>query len=227
MHKWDRISWVATGIFVTSVALATIFQKDIYLFLMVGSYMLRPTLYALGIASRFADERQISIQYRSGNLALTILIAAIIVMAIKNQIEGKPPDDFNVLLMVGLASRALSGVLMIGDYRAVGMRIAIAVGSLWILFVLAENGLALGAVPEAGPGIVFVLLGLLGGRMPRISAWILAVLAVAAIYFIAFRTGHGFTFYQALTGLLVSLPLAAASFCFFKSAQTETEVPVP
>jgi hypothetical protein len=222
MHKWDAISWWATGIFVLSAVLAAALQNDQFLFLMVGSYMLRPTLQALGFALKYSDERQMSIQYRSGNLALTILIVAIIVLAIKNNIEGKPSDDFNVLVIIGLAARALAGILMIGDYRAVGMRITVGVGSLWIIFILAENGLALKGIPEAGPGIIFVLLGLLGQRIPRIIAGVLGVLAMAALYFIAFRTGHGFTFYQAITGLLVSLPLAAASFCFFKGSGTET-----
>lgn len=222
MPRWDAISWWATGIFVLSAVLAGALQNDAFLFLMVGSYMLRPTLYALGIATKSADERQMSIQSRSGNLALTVLIAAIIILAIKARMEERPSDDFNMLLIVGLAARALVGVLMIGDYRAVGMRIAVGIGSLWILFALAESGLALSGLPEASPGIILIILGLLGKRQPRISAAVLAVLAIAALYFIAFRTGHGLTFYQAITALLVSLPLAAASFCFFRGSGSET-----
>ncbi|MGA3245247.1 MAG: hypothetical protein ABSE41_11565 [Bacteroidota bacterium] len=221
MPRWDVISWWATGIFVLSAVLAAALQNDAFLFLMVGSYMLRPTLYAMGIATKYGDERQMSIQYRSGNLALTIVIVAIIVFAIKARVEGKPADDFNVLLIVALAARALIGVLMIGDHKAVGVRISVGVGSLWLLFVLAENGLTLRALPEASPGILMLLLGLLGKHQPRISGAVFAILAVAAAYFIGFRTGHGFTFYQAITALLVSLPLAVSAFYFLKGTSPE------
>jgi len=223
MPKWDAISWWATGIFVVSAVLAGALQNDAFLFLMVGSYMLRPTLNALGIATKYTDERQMSIQYRSGNLALTVLIIGIIVLSLKARAEGKPSDDFNVLLIVGLATRALVGVLMVGDYRGAGVRISVSVGALWILFVLAENGLALSALPEASPGIILVLLGLLGIRQPRLSAVLFAILAIAALYVIGFRTGRGFTFYQAITALLVSLPLGASSFCFFKGSRPAVE----
>ena len=226
MHKWDAISWWATGIFVLSAALAAAMQNDQFLFLMVGSYMLRPTLQALGFALKYSDERQMSIQYRSGNIALTVLILAIIVLAIKARMEGKPQDDLNILLCIGLAARALVGVLMVGDYRAVGVRISVSVGALWALFVLAEHGLALDGIPEAGPGIIMVLIGLLGKRQPKISAPIFAVLALAAMYIIGLRSGHNITFSQVIVGLLISLPLAASSFCFFKAARPDREVPV-
>lgn len=221
MHKWDAISWWATGIFVVSVALAGLLQNDAFLFLMVGSYMLRPTLHALGFATRYADERQLSIQYRSGNLALTIIIAAIIIFAIKTRVEGKPSDDFNALLCIALAARALTSILMIGDSRKVAIFITVSVGSLWLLFVLAENGIRIQALPEAAPGIIMITAGVLGKWYPRISGIFFAILTVAAIYFIGFRTGHGFTFYQAITSLLVALPLSAASFNFLTSARLD------
>jgi hypothetical protein len=221
MTRWDAISWWATGIFVLGAALAAATQNDAFLFLMIGSYMLRPTLYAMGIATKYSDERQMSIQYRSGNLALTIVIAAIIAFAIKARMEGKPADDFYVLLIVALAARALVGVLMLGDHKAVGVRISVGVGSLLLLFALAQTGFTLRALPEAAPGILILLLGLLGKRMPRISGGVFAILAVVAFYFIGFRTGHGLTFSQVITALLVSLPLAISAFCFLKGARQE------
>jgi hypothetical protein len=216
MHRWDAISWWATGIFIVSAALAGALQNDAYLFIMVASYMLRPTLHALGLATKYADERQMSIQYRSGNLALTILIAAIIIFAVKSRIEGKPADDFNVLLILGLAARALTSILMLGDYKKVAFWIPVTVGSLWLLFVLAENGLKIQALPEAAPGIIMILAGIAGTWYPRISGIFFAILSLAAIYFIGFRTGHGFTFYQIITALLVALPLGISSYCFLK-----------
>jgi hypothetical protein len=221
MLKWDAISWWATALFILSAILAAVFKNDAYLFLMVGSYMLRPTLYALGVATKYADERQMSIQYRSGNLALTIVILAIILFAIKARIEGKPADDFNALLVIALAARAVTGVLMIGDYRSVAMKISISLGALWLLFVLAENGFSLAMLKEGSPGILIALIGVLGKWQPKISGAIFGILACVACYFIGFRTGHGFTFYQAMTSMLVAVPLLASSYCFFKGSKTE------
>jgi hypothetical protein len=223
MPKWDTVSWWAAGIFVVSLALAAATKNDVFLFLMVGSYMLRPTLYALGLATKYADERQTSIQFRSGNLALTVLILAVIVFAIKAEMEGKPTDDFNALVIIGLAARALAGVLMIGDYREAGVRIAVGVGSLWILFVAVENGPALRALPEAAPGIIILLIGLLGRRKPLISAVVFALLSILLFVFIGFRTGRGFSIYQLITAFLVSLPLAASAFCLFKGSRRDHE----
>jgi hypothetical protein len=223
MPKWDTISWWAMGIFVVSLVLTAVTKNDMFLFLMVGSYMLRPTLYALGIALKYADERQTLIQYRSGNLALTVLIAAVIILAIKASFQGKPTDDFNLLVVVGLAARALAGVLMIGDYREAGVRIAVGVGALIMLFAVIEHGGGLSALPETLPGVIILLIGLLGTRKPFVSAVVFAVLSILAFVLIAFMGGRGFSIVQLISALLVSLPLAAAGYCLFKGSHKDRE----
>lgn len=223
MNKWDSISWWAAGIFVFSIVAAVITKQDLFLLPMVASYMLRPTLYSLGFASRFADERQIEIQYRSGNIALTIVIGAIIAFIIKNAMEGKPTDEFNTILIIALAARALSGVLLIKNYLEAAVRIAVGIGAMWLLFVTAENGISLEMLMEGLPGFVFIILGLLGKKKPKIVAVIFAVLAIAALFLISFTVKRGFTFYQVITALVVSLPLASTAYCFYKGTNNETK----
>jgi hypothetical protein len=161
-----------------------------------------------------------TVQYRSGNIALTVVIITVIAFIIKNSLEGKPTDEFNTILIIAIASRALSGVLLIKNYHVAGIRITSAVGSFWILFVIASHGISIHALPEAIPGIAFILFALLGKYKPMITAIIFGFLSLLAFGFISFFVRGGFTFYQFITGLLVSLPLAAASFCFYRGSQT-------
>jgi len=221
MYKWDSISWWATGIFVLSLLITVLTKSDIYLLLMIGSYLLRPTLYALGVSTQNTDERLNLIQYRSGNLALTIVIISIIVLAVRNSIEGKPTDDFNFILIIALAARALSGVLLVGNYREAAVRISIGVGAFWLLFVGLENGLSLHFLLEGLPGFLFIGIGLLGRIKPLISAGIFAVLTFAALIMISFFAAPGFTVSQVMVALLVSIPLGAVSWCFFKSTKIQ------
>lgn len=223
MHKWDSISWFATGIFILSLLLAYIFHNDLFLFLMAGSYMLRPTLYALGLFTKTADERQMLIQYRSGNIALTILIIVIIIFAVKANMEGKPADDFNLLVITAIAARALSGILMMGNYKKTGVIIALSVGALWLLFVILSHGISLGMLAEAAPGLVILLTGFIGIKKPLISSAVFIIVTVLAFYFIAFKTGNGFTIYQLTTAVLVCIPLSMAAFCFYKSSKVSPE----
>ncbi|MDP3683773.1 MAG: hypothetical protein Q8S01_07555, partial [Ignavibacteria bacterium] len=66
MFNKDPIFWLATSIFILGVILFGITQNDLWLFLFACSYLLRPTLASLNIAKSHIDERQMSIQYRSG-----------------------------------------------------------------------------------------------------------------------------------------------------------------
>ena len=68
MLKKDPVFWWATGIFVLALGLFAATQNQFWLALMIGSYLLRPTLASLGVARSNVDERQMSIHYRSGNI---------------------------------------------------------------------------------------------------------------------------------------------------------------
>ena len=69
MLKKDWIFWCATGIFVLAVVLFAATQEQLWLALMIASYLLRPTLAWLGVARRSVDERQ----DRAFNIAPAIL----------------------------------------------------------------------------------------------------------------------------------------------------------
>jgi hypothetical protein len=152
--KKDAIFWCASGVFVAALILAAVTRNDLWLFLMVASYLLRPTLASLGVARRFVDERQMSIQYRSGNIAFAVMLGAAIVLAVMQRIKGDPGwEFFNIVIILGLASKALFNMLLVKNYREAGSRIIMAVGALVVLFVAAENGPNLAGLAEASPGL--------------------------------------------------------------------------
>jgi hypothetical protein len=74
MSKRDPIIWWATGIFMLALTLFALIQDQVWLALGIVSYLLRPTLASLGAASEYFDERQMSLHYRSGNLAFAVMI---------------------------------------------------------------------------------------------------------------------------------------------------------
>ena len=142
MFKKDSIFWLATFIFVSAIVIYGLTQNQLWLFLLAGSYLLRPTLASLNIAKSLVDERQMSIQYRSGNIAFAVMIIACIIMAVyQSSKDDHSWEFFNAIVIIGLAAKALSNVFLIGNYRESGTKIIIAVGLMLVLFVSLENGL--------------------------------------------------------------------------------------
>jgi hypothetical protein len=219
MLKRDWIFWYATGIFVVACVLAAVTKNDQWLFLMVASYLLRPTLASLGFARRLVDERQMSIQYRSGNIAFAFMLAAAIVMAIMQQMKGDHSWElFNIVIVVGLAAKALFNVLLVKNYREAGSRIIMAVGMLATLFAAAENGLTLGGLMEAAPWLVIVGIGWLSRKFPKtIGAIIFAVTALL----LGLILSKGFTLGQLATAAIVCIPMGLAGACLFTRQQVE------
>ncbi|MFO7652314.1 MAG: hypothetical protein R6X25_00670 [Candidatus Krumholzibacteriia bacterium] len=211
MFKRDALFWWASGIFLAALLLGA-FVSEEFLLLLVAANLLRPTVNALGLAGKSADERQLQIQFHAGNLALTVLIVAVALFALRAERVGAPADDFYALLAVGLATKALVGLVMIGDYRSAGVRIAVTIGALVLLFSLfdAWNDGPLEILLHASPGLIVVAIGLLGRRLPRVSAALLAVFAVVVIVYGAGR----FTMPGFVIAFIVGAPLLAAAFCF-------------
>ena len=83
MIKKDPIFWCASGIFVLALLLFAVTNQQLWLFMMIISYMLRPTLASLGVAKRYVDERQMSIYYRSGNIGFAVMIICCVMFAVK------------------------------------------------------------------------------------------------------------------------------------------------
>jgi len=225
MLRRDWIFWVASGIFALAIALAAITQEQLWLFLMVASYLLRPTLASLGMARRSTDERQMSIQYRSGNIAFAVMIVASIVLAVVQQSKGdKSWEMFNIVIVLGLATKALFNVLLLKSYREVGSRIIMAVGMLVLLFVAVENGFTLGGLIESAPWILIVGIGWVSRKFPRTIAALVFVAAAALLFVILSR---GFTVGQLATAMLVCVPLITAGVCLILPERSEPDESQP
>jgi hypothetical protein len=216
MFDWDHISWTATALFVVSLVLGAL-VSPFWLYLLVASYLLRPTLYSLGVARRCADERQLSVQFRSGNIAFTILILAVAGFAIRAQVQHQQVGDFVTLLIIGLAAKALMGLLLIGDFRAAGVRIAIAAGLAIALFTGLEGGSPLGMFMQSLPGLLLIAAGMIGHWKPAVGAMLLGACSVAS--FIFFGPATALTTSRVLMALVLSLPLAVAAWCFWRGAR--------
>ena len=121
MPKKDPIFWGAAALFLLSFVTSFATQNDLWLFLMVASYLLRPTLASLGLARRLVDERMMSIQYRSGNIAFAVMLGAAVFFAVFLRIKNDHSwEMFNVIIVLGLASKALFNVLLQKNYREAG-----------------------------------------------------------------------------------------------------------
>lgn len=221
MFKKDPIFWLATFIFVSAIVIYSLTQNQLWLFLLAGSYLLRPTLASLNIAKSLVDERQMSIQYRSGNIAFAVMIIACIIMAVyQSSKDDHSWEFFNAIVIIGLAAKALSNVFLIGNYRESGTKIIIAVGLMSVLFASLENGFSIGTLMESTPGLAIVGIGWLSKKFPRtIGGIILAVTVMLSIFILS----RGFIIGQIITAVLVSVPLVTAGVILIVGDRVEKD----
>ena len=140
MMAKDKIFWAAAAIFILSIVLFATSGQQGWLFLLIGSYLLRPTLASLGVAGHGIDERQMTIQHRSGNIAFAVMVIASIVMSVIQAQKGDHSWElFNIVIALGIASKALFNVLLQKNYREAGARIIMAVGMMMMLFECLER----------------------------------------------------------------------------------------
>ena len=208
MFKKDFIFWVATCIFILGIVLYGITQNQLWLFILVGSYLLRPTLASLNIAKSHVDERQMSIQYRSGNIAFTVMIIGCIIMAVY---QGSKDDHswelFNAIVIIGLAAKAMSNIILVGNYREAATKIIMTVGLMIVLFVALENGFSLGGLIESLPGLGIIIVGWLSKKYPKTIGGIIFGITIGMFVLIMSR---GFVIGQIITAVLICVPLASA-----------------
>ena len=225
MIKRDRIFYIACGLLAVGIILAFM-DEYIALLPLVGAYLLRPTLHALGLAKKYADERQIQIFSRSGNIGFLVVMFGATVLAILRQYQGEPPDDFHLLIFLGLVTKAIIGLLMVGDLRNAGVVILISYGVIMGVFAGLQgfDEIRAGETPWetfAGIGLiaVFVSLGLLARKFPRPVAVVLMLGAVGMIWY---RTLWEFTDKDNGIWLFVILPLALIIACLWGKPDTDT-----
>jgi len=108
MIKKDPIFWWATGIFALALILFAITQNDFFLLtLLVLAYLLRPTLASLGLAKKYVDERQLSLHYRSSNIAFFVMMVACAFLAAKLRAENNHIGEmFYMVMAIGIATAA-------------------------------------------------------------------------------------------------------------------------
>jgi len=223
MIKWDKLSWIASGIFVTGIILGATINNS-FLFLLVIAYLLRPSLLALGGSKeKFADERQIKIQYHSGNIAFTVLILVIIIFSLIEQMAGRPYDKYNDIIIIGLLTRALVGLVMIGDYKAAAARIGFFMALLLALFIILESSSG-GFNPIVfllvSPAVIIAIVSYIGLKRPMLSSIFFAGLGIVSIILLSLR--HNLSVAVSVsTNAAICLPLLVEAFLFYKGARAE------
>lgn len=225
MIKRDRIFYIACGLLAMGLILAAMDQY-IALLPLVGAYLLRPTLHALGIARKYADERQIQIFSRSGNIGFLVVMLGATIISILRMYQGEPPDDFHLLIILGLVTKAIIGLLMIGDFRRAGVIMLISFGAIMGIFAAVQgfNEIRAGETPWetiVGVGIIIVSLvaGLLARKYPRPIAVLLMLVAAGFIYGLSLWE---FTDKDNGVWLFIILPLALITTCLWGKPDTDT-----
>ncbi|MBU0559216.1 MAG: hypothetical protein KJ799_09750 [Bacteroidetes bacterium] len=192
---------------------------------MIGSYLLRPTLASLGVARRYVDERQLSIHYRSSNIAFVVMIIVCIIFAAKLSAEGNPDwEIFNMIIIAGLAAKALFNIVLAKNLREAATKIILAAGLLMTLFVMmssVEHGLSFSTLLNLTPGLAIVGLGVLSKHYPRAIGVVVFLTTAGLVFFILSK---GLAWAQIGTAILVGVPLVIAGACLYRPSKYETEI---
>ncbi len=222
MFKKDPIFWWASGIFLLAFALFFVTQEQLWLFLAIGSYLLRPTLASIGVGRRYTDERQLSIHYRSGNIGFAVTIIMCVIFAIKLSSESNHDFElFIAAITVGLAAKALFNVILVRNFRQTAPKIIVWVGLLVSLFSSLDAGSMLGILVSIIPGLVIAGIGLAAMKYPRIIGIATIVLAIAvSIFILTFKKGWG----QIITAAVIGIPLLTAGAYLLKAEKEEEPI---
>jgi hypothetical protein len=222
MIKKDPIFWCASGIFVLALLLFAVTNQQLWLFLMIISYMLRPTLASLGVAKHHVDERQMSIYYRSGNIGFAVMIICCVIFAIKLSAENNHDFEmFIAAIVIGLAAKALFNIILIKNFRETASKIIIGVGLLVALFASFDAGSFTGIIISILPGLVIAGIGLLARKYPRVIGIVIIILAIASmIFLLTFKKGWG----QLVAAVVVGIPLFLAGIGLFRAGKADEMV---
>lgn len=225
MIKRDPIFWWASSIFILALVLFAITQVDTFLALMVVAYLLRPTLASLGLAKRYVDERQLSIGYRSGNIAFFVMMIACIIFAAKLRMENNHTGEmFNLVIVIGVVAKALFNVLLGRNFREIAPKIIISVGLLVALFSgmdsVRHGVFSVHFLRHILPGLVMVGLGVLSKYYPRVTS---VIILLAAIAFLISRLIIDTSWATIGTILIIDVPLFAAAWGLWREPGVHLE----
>jgi len=224
MIRRDPIFWWASAITVLALALFGITQSQFWLALMIGSYLLRPTLASLGVGRKLIDERQMTIHYRSGNIGFAVMIIVCVIFAVKLGSEDNPDFEFFVMtIIVGLAAKALFNVILIKNFREASAKILIGVGLLIALFSSFESfddWSLTRFLKYVAPGLAIAGIGLLSKKYPRPAGIVVLVGAALLLWVILSK---GFTWGQIGTAAIVCVPLLFAGLSLLSADKTHDD----
>lgn len=225
MFKRDPIFWWASGIFVLALVLFAITQVDTFLALIVVAYLLRPTLASMGIARKYVDERQLSLNYRSGNIAFFVMMVTCIIFAAKLRAENDHTGEmFYMVIVIGAVAKALFNILLTKSFREVAPKIIISVGLLVALFSgmdsIRHGIFSANFLRNLLPGLIVAGIGVLSRFYPRASAIVIFLLAVA---FLAWRLSVDTSWGTIGTILIIDVPLLAASWGLWREPKIPAE----
>jgi len=224
MLKKDPVFWWATGISVLALGLFAVTQSQFWLALMIGSYLLRPTLASLGVAKRYVDERQLSIHYRSGNIGFAVTIVMCVIFAVKLGAESNHDFElFVTAIVIGLVAKALVNVILARDLRDAASKILIGAGLLIAIFASADSfdsGKLAEIFVNAVPGLAIAGVGLFSKAHPR-PAGIVVLASTAILLWVMFS--RGFTWGQIVAAVIVGMPLILAALCLLSGDKIESD----
>ncbi|HHE64806.1 MAG TPA: hypothetical protein ENL09_02175 [Bacteroidetes bacterium] len=224
--KKNPIFWWASGIFVLGLILFAITQNQIFaLAFIVAAYLLRPTLASLGLAKKYVDERQTNLNYRSSNIAFIVMMVACVFFA--GYLMAKDDHTFEMFLMViviGIATKALFNVLLSKLFREVAPKIIIGLGLLVSLFsgmgAIHHGIFSMNFLMNALPGLMIAGLGILSKYFPRVIAVVLFFILIALVIFILRR---GIDWATIGGSLIIGVPLLAASLGLWREPKKTSE----
>jgi hypothetical protein len=221
MFKRDPIFWCACGIFILVLALYAVTQYDAILMLIVFAYLLRPTLASLGLAKKHFDERQMSLNYRSSNIAFVVTIIACILMSVKLRAENNAAAEmFFVVIVIGVVAKALFNVLLTKDFREVALKIIVSVGLFIALFAgmgqINHGIFSLDFFTNILPGLVLIGIGIMSKYVPRIASILVLLLTLSFIIWRIIKV----EFEDAIGAILIiSVPLLFASYGLWRESR--------
>lgn len=219
MIRRDKIFFAAGVMVLAGIALA-VAGFEFGLLLLVGAYLLRPALHEFGVATQYGDERQLIMHSRSGNIGFLVMIFAALGFALWRISRGESPEELYEIIFLGLAARAMTNLILVGEYRKAGVMIISTVGLLFGLFAILDGGLSAASLFGAGVAALILGLGQLARKFPRTIAWLL-LLAVAAVI-AGFRL-YEFRLVQSALWLYAVTPLVTAAACLLLGAVKDEE----
>lgn len=212
MFKKDKIFYSACGLTIVGISLA-LMEKELALLFFVGAYLLRPSLHEFGLAKQYADERQLIIHSRSGNIAFIITILALVGYALLRVAQGKTGEELYEIIFIGLSARALTGLVMVGDFRKAGVIIISAIGVLFSIFIILEGNSSLTSIIIGGAlALIIIGVGQIARKFPVAIALILSVIVISIIFFAEL---YEFRKIQTSLWLFFVAPLVTATLCLF------------